>query len=56
LPISLNVKLGGDDVPKFEPIRRLNLSNLDKSIQKLRKIYREKPEWFEIPVFAQKTY
>jgi hypothetical protein len=47
---------GGGDVPKFEPQKRLNFSNLDKSIQKLRKIYREKPEWFEIPDFAKKTY
>jgi len=46
----------GDDVRNFEPMRRLNFGNLDKSIQKLKKIYRKKPEWFEIPNFAQKTY
>jgi len=48
--------IGGGDVRNFEPIRRLDFSNLDKSIWQLRKIYREKPEWYEIPLFAQKIY
>lgn len=47
---------GGGDCRNFEPIGRLSFSNLDKSIQKLRRIYREEPEWFEIPNFAQKIY
>jgi len=46
----------GGDFRKFESMRRLNFNNLDRSIQKLRRIYRENPEWFEIPVFAQKIY
>lgn len=54
--IICHLKICGEDVPKLEPTRRLNFSNLDKSIQKLRKIYREKPEWFEVPDFAQKVY
>jgi hypothetical protein len=47
---------GGGDVPMFEPVRQLNFNNLDKSRQKLKKIYREKLEWFDIPDFAQKIY
>ena len=41
--------LGGDDVPKLEPKGRLNFWTLDKSIQKLRKMHKEHPEWFETP-------
>ena len=48
---------GGDDVPKFEPTcpeqsRRetwLKFKAIDKSIQKLRAIYKVHPEWFEAP-------
>jgi len=39
----------GDDVPKLEPKGRLNLWILDTSIQKLRKMHKEHPEWFETP-------
>lgn len=41
------VKLCGDDVPKFEPKRRLNFAIIDKSIQELRAIFKVHPEWFE---------
>ena len=43
---------GGDDVPKLEPktaFRRLTFWTLDPSIKKLRHIYKEYPEWFEVP-------
>lgn len=39
----------GDDVPKFEPKVWLKFEDLDKSIQKLRAIYKIHPEWFEVP-------
>jgi hypothetical protein len=48
--------VGGNSWRDFELARRPSFAVIDKSIQKLRKIYREKPEWFEIPAFAQKTY
>jgi len=41
--------LGGDDSRNFEPIGRLKFENLDKSIQRLRAIYKVHPEWFETP-------
>jgi hypothetical protein len=44
-PISFS---GGDDARNFEPKTWLKFKDLDKSIQKLRKIYRDKPEWFEV--------
>jgi hypothetical protein len=50
------VKIGGDDVPKFEPVKRLNIRNLDPIIRQLRKLYNQNQEWFNIPVFAQKIY
>jgi len=40
------------DVPKLEPktaFRRLTFWTLDPSIKKLRHIYKEHPEWFEVP-------
>lgn len=40
---------GEDDVRKFEPIGRRTFENLDKSIQKLRAIYKVHPEWFVVP-------
>jgi len=40
---------GGDDVRNFEPKARLKFEDLDKSIQKLRAIYKVHPEWFEVP-------
>ena len=39
----------GDDARNFEPKARLKFENLDKSIQKLRAIYKVHPEWFEVP-------
>ena len=48
--------LGGDDVRNFELIGRLNYGNIDKIIRKLRRIYQEKPDLFEVPIFAQKIY
>jgi len=55
LSISLNVKLGGDDVPKLEP-KRLNFRSVDKMVRDLRRIYQENPALFDIPTFAQKQY
>ena len=49
LSISLNVKLGGDDVRNFEPRTRLSFAIIDKSIKELRAIYKVHPEWFETP-------
>ncbi len=48
--------LGGGDVPKFEPIKRLTIRNLDLIMRKLRLIYKEKPECFDVPNFAVKVY
>ena len=47
----------GDDAWNFEPTcpghsrrkTRLKFKDLDKSIQKLRAIYKVHPEWFEVP-------
>ena len=48
--------LCGDDVPMFEPIRMLHFSRVDKIVRDLRRIYRENPDLFDIPTFAQKQY
>jgi len=45
----LNDNFGGDDARNFEPKARLKFENLDKSIQKLRAIYKVHLEWFEVP-------
>ena len=42
-----NCRSGGDGAGNFEPKTRLKFENLDKSIQKLRAIYKVHPEWFE---------
>ena len=47
---------GGDDCRNFEPIGRPSYSNINMIIRKLRRIYQESPAYFEIPVFARKTY
>lgn len=47
--MTISKTTGGDDLRKFEPKRRLNLWILDTSIQKLRKMHKEHPEWFETP-------
>ena len=39
----------GGDARNFEPKTRLKFEDLDKSIQKLRAIYKVHPEWFEVP-------
>ena len=39
----------GGGVRKFGPKVRLKFEDLDKSIQKLRGIYKVHPEWFEVP-------
>ena len=40
---------GGDDARNFKRKVWLKFENLDKSIQKLRAIYKIHPEWFEVP-------
>jgi len=50
------ILLGGDDVPMFEPVKRLNVRNIDRIIRNLRQIYKENPGYFDIPEFAQKIY
>ena len=43
---------GGGDVPKLEPntaYRRLTFWTLDPIIQKLRGMFKQRPEWFEVP-------
>jgi hypothetical protein len=44
-----SICLCGDDVRKLEPKKRLKFEDLDKSIQKLRAIYKVHPGWFEVP-------
>jgi len=39
----------GDDARNFEPKTWLKFKDIDKSIQKLRAIYKVHPEWFEVP-------
>jgi hypothetical protein len=46
----------GDDCRNFEQIGRFNYSNVDRIIRKLRRIYQEKPDLFDIPTFTQKIY
>ena len=43
-----NCRCGGD-VPMFEPKRWFKFEDIDKSIQELRRIFKEHPEWFEVP-------
>ena len=47
---------GGDDVPKFEPAKRLNYRIVDKMVRDLRRIYKENPALFNVPTFAQQQY
>ena len=47
--IRLIIMTSGDDARNFEPKAWLKFENLDKSIQKLRAIYKVHPEWFEVP-------
>jgi len=41
--------IGGGDVRKLEPKKWLNFTDIDKSIQELRVIFKVHPEWFETP-------
>jgi hypothetical protein len=43
------MKLGGGDVRKLEPKKWLKFTDIDKSIQELRAIFKVHPEWFETP-------
>lgn len=45
----------GDDVPKLEP-KRFDFRSVDKIVRDLRRIYKEKPAYFDVPIFAQKQY
>ncbi len=59
LSISLNVKLGGDDVRKFEPAflrKTLSYGRIDKIVRQLRHHYKENPASFDVPAFAVKVY
>ena len=47
---------GGGDVPMFEPIGRLKISQVDKMVRQMRQIYKERPNLFDVPDFAQKIY
>ena len=49
-------KQSGGDVPKFEPVKRLNNRVVDKLIRDLRRIYKENPALFDLPTFALKVY
>ena len=40
--------VSGDDCQNFEPKTWLKFKDIDKSIQKLRAIYKVHPEWFEV--------
>ncbi len=46
----------GDDCRNFEPKVRLSYGNVDRIIRKLRGIYQETPDLFDVPTFAQKVY
>jgi|GEM_PF-2647892 len=39
----------GDDVRKFEPKVWLKFKDLDKSIRELRAMFKQHPQWFEVP-------
>ena len=47
--ISLKVQIGGDDARNFEPKGRLKFEDLDKSIRELRAMFKQHPQWFEVP-------
>ena len=40
---------GGDDVRKFEPKTWLKFKDIDESIRELRAIFKQHPQWFEVP-------
>jgi hypothetical protein len=41
--------VGGGDLRKFEPKKRLKFEDIDKSIQELRAMFKVHPEWFDVP-------
>jgi len=45
----INEKVSGTLFLKLESKKTLKLSDLDKSMQELRRIYKVHPEWFETP-------
>lgn len=47
----------GGDVPKLEP-KRLDFRRVDKIVRDLKRIYKENPALFDVPIFAfaQKQY
>lgn len=47
---------GGDDVPEFETRRQSKFGTIDKTREKLRRIYKENPAYFDTPKLAQKVY
>ena len=40
---------GGDDARNFEPKTWLKFKDLDKSIHELRAMFKQHPQWFEVP-------
>lgn len=51
-PQTLKFPNCGDDVPKLEPkqpFRRFTIWTLDPIIQELRGMFKQHPEWFEVP-------
>jgi hypothetical protein len=46
----------GDDVPKLEPVSSLHYSRVDKIVRDLRRMFKENPTDFDVPVFARKVY
>ena len=40
---------GGDDARNFEPKKWLKFKDLDKSIRELRAMFKQHPQWFEVP-------
>ena len=40
---------GGDDARQFEPKTWLKFKDIDKSIRELRAMFKQHPQWFEVP-------
>ena len=55
-PCHLSPRQSGGDVPMFELVKRLNYRIVDKMVRDLRRIYKENPNLFDVPTFAQKQY
>jgi hypothetical protein len=41
--------ISGGDVRKFEPKTWLKFKDVDKSIRELRAMFKQHPQWFEVP-------